>query len=357
MLSSRCASACARSTLDLTWSTYAIRCLPSYRPRMTLTNNDHPPQAKRRRLSTTTKQTTTNMRPHNRPVSLKSVITLTPLEETLRRLFVDVAASIDDGESKSVTATSPTLDSTEPVQLRITGGWVRDKLLGADSHDIDIGINRLTGLGFAEALKAYLEVPGNREKYGLNEEPTLKIESDSQAVIDSSSTIPPPKDRKKVGTLHKIEANPDKSKHLETVMIRILGADIDLVNLRRETYTDDSRNPQMQFGTAKEDALRRDATVNALFYNLHSNQVEDYTGHGIDDLRSGLIRTPLEPYQTFKDDPLRVLRLIRFASRLGFDLDPAAELAMSEPNIKDALELKISRERVGVEIDKMLRGI
>lgn len=73
-------------------------------------------------------------------------------------------------------------------------------------------------------------------------------------------------------------------------------------------------------------------------------------------MKAKLIKTPLEPYTTFKDDPLRVLRLIRFASRLDFKIDSEAEDCMSNSAIMEALRLKISRERVGVEVEKMLKG-
>ena len=159
-----------------------------------------------------------------------------------------------------------------------------------------------------------------------------------------------------MGNLHKIAANPEKSKHLETVTTKILGFDVDFVNLRKETYNEHSRNPQVEFGTALEDAERRDATVNALFYNLHTDKVEDYTG-GLNDMWSKLMRTPLDPYQTFKDDPLRILRLIRFASRLGFSIHAKSEACMGDPSILSALRLKISRERIGTEVEKMLKGI
>ena len=84
----------------------------------------------------------------------------------------------------------------------------------------------------------------------------------------------------------------------------------------------------MEFGTPEEDALRRDATVNALFYNINTEQIEDFTNQGFDDMAKRIIRTPLEPYQTFKDDPLRVLRLIRFASRLDYTIDSESLKAM-----------------------------
>ncbi|PBP21892.1 poly A polymerase head domain-containing protein [Diplocarpon rosae] len=98
---------------------------------------------------------------------------------------------------------------------------------------------------------------------------------------------------------------------------------------------------------------KRDATINALFYNLHTDLVEDFTS-GLEDLTARRIRTPLEPKTTFTDDPLRVLRLIRFASRLDFTIDPASEAAMSDPAVMKALSSKISRERVGAELEKML---
>jgi tRNA nucleotidyltransferase (CCA-adding enzyme) len=274
---------------------------------------------------------------------------LTEIEQTLRELLLDVASYVDQlpstgGEDQVAL---PEKLAKEPIILRFTGGWVRDKLLGVPSHDIDVAINKMTGLQFGMKLKEYLEIPGNSEKYGLEGVATTEKQSAKAGTTDKSKTV---------GGLHKIEANPEKSKHLETVTTRILGLDIDLVNLRKETYSNESRNPQMEFGTPEEDAMRRDATVNALFYNINTEQIEDFTNQGFDDMAKRIIRTPLEPYQTFKDDPLRVLRLIRFASRLDYTIDSEALEAMSNADIKDALRKKISRERVGVELEKALRG-
>ncbi|KAI9667504.1 MAG: CCA tRNA nucleotidyltransferase, mitochondrial [Bathelium mastoideum] len=277
-------------------------------------------------------------------------IELTYTESTLRRLLLDVAQYIDTSSTSSNVGSQVKLPedlAKSELVLRFTGGWVRDKLLGVTSHDIDVAINKMTGYQFGLKMKEYLEVPGNPEKYGLQGVASSDAQSAKAGATDKS---------KIVGGLHKIEANPEKSKHLETVTTKVLGLDIDLVNLRKETYTEESRNPQMEFGTPEEDALRRDATVNALFYNLNQSEVEDFTGKGFSDMARKFIRTPLEPYQTFKDDPLRVLRLIRFAIRLDYTIDPEAEKSMGEASIKEALRLKISRERVGIEIEKMLRG-
>ncbi|KAK8042912.1 hypothetical protein PG994_013395 [Apiospora phragmitis] len=247
-----------------------------------------------------------------------TTIQLTPQEERLKSLLLEVARHVDE-----------TQEGRDPVVLRWAGGWVRDKLLGIQSHDIDTAINVMTGAHFSAEIVALCKIPEMVEKHGVT-----------------------PTD---IGNLHKIAANPEKSKHLETTTIKLFDFDVDFVNLRKETYSDDSRNPQVEFGTAEEDALRRDATVNALFYNLNTGKVEDFTG-GLADMGNKLIKTPLEPFQTFMDDPLRVLRLIRFASRLQFTIDPEAEKVMGESRVMQALRLKISRERVGVEVEKMLKG-
>lgn len=283
---------------------------------------------KKRRVSystTTMSQTTETNAPQ-----LPSV-QLTPIESTLKELLLDVAKYI-----REQTIAKGGSEDTPQTELRFTGGWVRDKLLGVDSHDIDVGISSMTGYQYGMALKEYLDIPENLDKYKKNH-PDGKI---NEAIV----------------SLHKIDANPEKSKHLETATTKIFGLDIDLVNLRKETYLEDSRNPQMEFGTAQEDAMRRDATINALFYNLNESKVEDLTGLGFTDMQNKIIRTPLEPFQTFKDDPLRVLRLVRFASRLGYRIHEDTEVAMHNDEISEALKLKISRERVGTELDKMLQG-
>ena len=248
---------------------------------------------------------------------MRTTICLTEQEKNLRQLLLDASEYIGG------------VDGCTKPELRFTGGWVRDKLLGLTSNDIDVGISSMTGFRFGTLMKRYLEEPSTRIKY-------------SQEVL---------------GGLAKIEANPEKSKHLETVTTKILGLDIDLVNLRKETYDEDSRNPTMDFGSPVDDALRRDATVNALFYNLSTCEVEDFTGKGLEDMEHQVIRTPLSPYQTFKDDPLRVLRCIRFASKLGYRIDVEAEQSMSDSSIKEALRAKISRERIGIEVEKMLKGM
>lgn len=262
---------------------------------------------------------------------------LTESETHLRELLLGVAAYIDEASSideNTAEVKIPAELVKEKVVLRWTGGWVRDKLLGVGSHDVDVAINKMTGEQFGLKMLEYLKVPGNIQKHGFDAKEGQKL----------------------VSGLHTIKANPEASKNLETATIRIMGIDLDLVNLRKETYNEVSRNPEMEFGTAEEDAMRRDATVNAMFYNLNTQKIEDLTGQGFKDMADKIIRTPLEPYQTFKDDPLRVLRLIRFASRLNYTIEPETAKAMANTDIQEALKVKIKRERVGIELEKMLKG-
>jgi hypothetical protein len=131
---------------------------------------------------------------------------------------------------------------------------------------------------------------------------------------------------------------------------------VDFTNLRTEVYAADSRIPTVSFGSPVEDAERRDFTVNALFFNVTDNAIEDFTGHGLEDLRTGTLRTPLDPKVTFRDDPLRVLRALRFSARFGFVMVDELRSAASDPAILECLASKVSRERIGNEVQLMLGG-
>ena len=131
--------------------------------------------------------------------------------------------------------------------IRIAGGWVRDKILNVTTKpDIDIAIDDMSGVAFARKFANFtLKASG------------LKIE------------------------LGIIQSNPEKSKHLETAAFQLGKYSIDIVNLRTERYTEESRIPEIQIGTPSEDAYRRDLTINALFYNVNEDIVEDFTGLGL----------------------------------------------------------------------------
>lgn len=253
----------------------------------------------------------------------KITIDLSPAEELLRRLLLDCRDHIVYNSNGSTD-----------LDIWFTGGWVRDKLLGGESQDIDVALSSMTGAQFGEALEDHF------------------ARSAAEYIAEAQRAGVPPT----IKGLHKISSNPEKSKHLETGTIEIFGLSVDFVNLRKEIYTDQSRNPQIEFGTAVEDAYRRDATINSIFYNLNRRRVEDHTRMGLSDLAGGIIRTPLQPTKTFTDDPLRILRLIRIASRLGFQIDQATAQAMKDLLVQTAFNVKITRERVGIEIEKMIKG-
>ncbi|KAL1195819.1 hypothetical protein V5N11_027686 [Cardamine amara subsp. amara] len=192
------------------------------------------------------------------------------------------------------------------TQLRVVGGWVRDKLIGQDSNDIDIAIENMSASKFLDMLNDYLRLKGKEEVQG-----------------------------------HIIESKPEQHKQLETLKMRFCNQWIDVVNLK----------------SVKEDAYRRDLTINSLFYNINTGLVEDFTKRGIDDLKSGRIVTPLSAKTTFMEDPLRVLRAIRFSARYGFTLDEELkEAALREEEVRVALAGNVSRERIGNEIDLMITG-
>ncbi|WRT67168.1 uncharacterized protein IL334_004134 [Kwoniella shivajii] len=95
--------------------------------------------------------------------------------------------------------------------------------------------------------------------------------------------------------------------------------------------------------------LRWDLTINALFYNVHVREVEDFTGRGLSDLQNKVACTPLPPRQTFEDDPLRILRCVRFASRFDLRINSGVVDAIKEENVK------VSKERIGIEVSKMVQ--
>ncbi|HZH99077.1 MAG TPA: HD domain-containing protein [Fimbriimonadaceae bacterium] len=136
-----------------------------------------------------------------------------------------------------------------------------------------------------------------------------------------------------------------------TALIRIDGVDVELITARRESYEQTSRKPNVEPATLADDALRRDFTVNTLLRNIHTRELRDPLGNGLEDIRAHVLRTPLDPRETFYDDPLRMLRAIRFRWQLGFDPAPGLYEAIAEE--ADRLKI-ISAERIRDEWVKML---
>ena len=195
------------------------------------------------------------------------------------------------------------------------GGYVRDCFLGRKNDDIDIVVEG-SGIELAQVVAADIE---SKEHHHCN----VSI-----------------------------------FKTFGTAMLKWHGAEIEFVGARRESYRHDSRKPIVEDGTLEEDQKRRDFTINAMAFSLQEEEfgaLVDPFG-GIRDLAAGIIRTPLEPEQTYSDDPLRMLRAIRFAVKLStpehtFTIVPESISAMKA--MKDRMAI-LSQERIVEELNKIL---
>ncbi len=192
------------------------------------------------------------------------------------------------------------------VPCYIIGGFVRDKILGRPTKDIDIVC---VGDGIALADK------------------TAKKFS-PKPVVNFFKTF-------------------------GTAQIIVDGIDIEFVGARKESYSYDSRKPAVETGTLEDDQDRRDFTINALAISLNKNDYGELIDpfNGIQDIERKIIQTPLEPGITFSDDPLRMMRAIRFASQLNFTIEEKTFTAV----IENADRIKIvSGERIADELNKIL---
>ncbi len=192
------------------------------------------------------------------------------------------------------------------VESFVIGGFVRDKILGRPTKDIDVVCS---GDGIA-----------------LAEETAKQFAHHPQVTV---------------------------FKTYGTAQVKIPEAEIEFVGARKESYRSDTRNPTVEAGTMEDDQRRRDFTINAMGINLAEDHFAELNDpfNGIGDLESKLIRTPLAPEQTFSDDPLRMMRAIRFACQLQFEIEEKTMAAISA----NAGRIKIiTKERISEELNKIL---
>lgn len=188
----------------------------------------------------------------------------------------------------------------------VIGGYVRDILLNRPSNDIDIVT---VGSGIELAKKTAAQIRGK-------------------------------KDVKYYG-------------RFGTAMIRVKDKEIEFVGARRESYEPTSRKPMVEDGTLEDDQNRRDFTINAMAISLNDNNFGELIDpfNGIKDLQDKIIRTPLDPDITYSDDPLRMMRAIRFATQLHFRIEDESFQAIK----RNAKRIKIiSMERVNAELNKIM---
>ena len=193
----------------------------------------------------------------------------------------------------------------------LVGGYVRDFYLNRIQNDVDMDVVTLgSGITLAEKVHTSLQAKGMKKSFSF-------------------------------------------FKQFGTAQVKTRSVELEFIGARKESYRRDSRKPLVEDGSLEDDQNRRDFTINSLYWELNKNRLgvlNDPFG-GLIDLKKGLIRTPIEPEKTFSDDPLRMMRAVRFATQLGFSLCPETKAGIQI--MANRLEI-VSKERIRDELNKMV---
>ena len=220
------------------------------------------------------------------------------------KLHTDFSARLSETVFQEVKAAAADLN----LETYVVGGFVRDHLLGRKKDKADLDFVTLgSGIALAKAVQKRLPEAGKLSVF----------------------------------------------KTYGTAMIKYKGMDLEFVGARKESYTQESRNPEVETGSLQDDQNRRDFTINAMAVSLNEADfgrlVDPFDG--VKDLQNKCLRTPLDPHITYSDDPLRMLRAIRFATQLDFTIDPASLTAIKQERKRLSI---ITQERIVEELNKIL---
>ena len=214
------------------------------------------------------------------------------------------------------------------VECYVVGGYVRDIFLERPSNDIDVVVVG-SGIEVASELKRQLGKQAHLSVFRNFGTAQVKIQMGNEKLemINENGEM--------------INENPDSS------------FEVEFVGARKESYSHDSRKPVVEDGTLEDDQNRRDFTINAMAICLNHNRFGELVDpfNGIADLEDGIIATPLDPEITFSDDPLRMMRCIRFATQLNFQIEEETFDALTR--MADRIKI-VSGERIEVELNKII---
>jgi tRNA nucleotidyltransferase (CCA-adding enzyme) len=195
----------------------------------------------------------------------------------------------------------------------LVGGYVRDFYLHRLQNDVDMDVVTLgSGIALAERVHESLRSKGMKTSFSF-------------------------------------------FKQFGTAQVKTPSVELEFIGARKESYRSDSRKPLVEDGSLEDDQNRRDFTINSLYWELNKDRLgvlNDPFG-GLIDLKKGLIRTPIEPEKTFSDDPLRMMRAVRFAAQLDFELCPETKAALQK--MASRLEI-VSKERIRDELNKIVNS-